>query len=208
MEITGVEAREQGVRRLFLASPLSKGLREELALFLQRFRPRFETATGGGGGISWVPLQNLHLTIKFFGDVGLSGERRIVEAVERYVRDVTPFALDLHGVGTFPGASRSPRVVWFGCRGQVEEVTTAVEGLEYVLERIGWEREKRGFKPHLTIARIRRPIPASATLTSLLDDFRDERFGTWPVDEWTLFRSELLATGAVYHAVHRFPLAR
>lgn len=47
MEITGVEGREQGVRRLFLAIPLSKGLREELAAFLQRFRPRFEAATGG-----------------------------------------------------------------------------------------------------------------------------------------------------------------
>jgi 2'-5' RNA ligase len=199
---------EEGLQRLFLAIPISEELRAVIGRFMDEFRPRAARFFEQGRGISWVPLPNMHLTLKFFGDVGADGTDRIIRSVEEYVRSIPGRRMELHGVGSFPRNARSPRVIWIGCRGEVEDMTSDVQGLEYRLERIGWAREKRPFRPHLTIARIRRPPLEGAALTSLLDEFREEPFGTWQVNEWILYRSELLASGAVYHSVHRFPLAR
>ena len=115
--------------------------------------------------------------------------------------------LEARGVGSFPSGGRRPRVLWVGCGGDLERLAAAVTEADGALHQIGWERERRPFQPHLTLGRVRDGRRGGEALTTLLDEFREEPFGVWKVDEWVLYQSELQSTGAVYHRVGRFPLA-
>lgn len=192
--------RDQGERvslRMFLALPVSEAVREALAGVQARLRKT-------GAHVSWVPSENLHVTLVFLGDV-VTGR---VEAVQRVVEEVVPlypaFELQARGVGSF-GSARSPRVVWAG----FEEVPGALVEMHGLLAQgfreIGFDVERRPFKAHVTLGRVRSARQVDA-LTSDMASVNNAGFGPVPVSRVQIMRSDLGPQGARYTVLHEVML--
>src|ERR1700754_5197259 len=104
--------------------------------------------------ISWVKPANIHLTIKFLGDVAASKITAVEHAVARACQSLAAFDLTAEGAGCLPSA-KSPRVLWVGLNPLPEELRRLHANIEAELEREGFAREAKRFAPHLTIARVR-----------------------------------------------------
>jgi 2'-5' RNA ligase len=102
----------------------------------------------------WVAVENIHLTLNFLGDVPLSRLDAIKSAVTQACSGFDTFELALAGLGAFPSLS-SPRIVWAGLNGNVEELSKIQKRLEQLLAGLGFVPENRPFSPHLTLARVR-----------------------------------------------------
>ena len=155
--------------------------------------------------VRWVRPSSIHLTLKFLGNVHPDQVEDIAAAAALAVRDETPISLWAGGIGAFPSV-RKPRVIWVGLGGEVERLAKIQAGLESVLEPLGFAREGRGFRPHLTLGRVKdrrrlqRLIDAMSTLTL-------PEFNSFDADEIILYKSDLRPTGAIYTKLHRIPLA-
>lgn len=144
----------------------------------------------------WVRSENIHLTLKFLGNIEVADTAKIIAAMMNTVRDQMPFSLVAKGVGVFPGIRR-PKVVWVGLSGQRQSLIQLQGALDANLADIGYPKEKRPFKGHLTIGRIKR-APDSKTVAEMLQARADFRSDEFRVNQISLFKSELHPTGAVY----------
>src|SRR5215208_2028699 len=106
--------------------------------------------------ISWVKPSNIHLTLKFLGDVPASRVEAIHLAVKRAATSIQGFEIEVGGAGCFP-APRNPRVLWVGLTDLPESLKQLHGSLEAELLREGFPRESKRFSPHLTIGRVRAP---------------------------------------------------
>ena len=129
----------------------------------------------------------------------------IALAVAQEVRDEPPITLGAAGLGAFP-SRRKPRVIWIGMEGEVQRLTRIQARVENALEPLGFGREKRPFRPHLTIGRVkdRRRLQALIDAMATLDM---EPFNSFDADEIILYKSDLRPTGAIYTKLHRMSLA-
>lgn len=153
---------------------------------------------------SWVKPANIHLTLKFLGDVPASKMPVVIEAANRAIGSHSPFQVTVAGTGCFP-SPREPRVLWVG----VEDSQRGVEVLRHALEdefaAQGFAREAKKSKPHLTIARIRDPRHARHLAEELLKiGFAPE---TFTVHEVIVMRSDLTPQGSVYTPQAVLPLS-
>ncbi|NIP33837.1 MAG: RNA 2',3'-cyclic phosphodiesterase [Thermoplasmata archaeon] len=155
-------------------------------------------------GVRPVKPEQLHLTLRFLGDTDEGRVEDLVSLMASSVKDVEPFSISFDGVGAFPNARR-PRVVWIGLSG-AEPLVGIGRRLEKGVVDLGWKPEKRGFRPHATVARIKH-VRRQGRLSSLLDRWRDVSFGSMMVSSIVLKRSELTPQGAIYSTVERVPLA-
>jgi 2'-5' RNA ligase len=147
----------------------------------------------------WVAPQSIHLTLKFLGDIADSRVQPIGQALERACAGVQPFAISLTDMGCFPNPQR-PRVIWVGVGGELEPLMQLQRAVEAEVNPLGFEPERRGFTPHLTLARIRdRARPSERLeLGQLLSKVKVDTSVTMTVQELSLMRSELRPSGAVY----------
>lgn len=157
-------------------------------------------------GIRWVKPEGIHLTLKFFGDVEIGRIPEIEQAIGEVVRDYRPFMLTPKGCGAFP-TLKNIRVIWAGLDGDVDVLCELQRKLEEQLELIGFPREDRSFKPHLTLGRAksisRGDNPGKALLKAL--EFQSTPF--W-VDEIVIFKSNLTPSGAIYKKISSVKLFR
>jgi 2'-5' RNA ligase len=145
--------------------------------------------------ISWVKSSNIHLTIKFLGDLAASRIAHVRQAVERACQSISPFDITVEGTGCFPSA-KSPRVLWVGLGPLPDELRRLHSNIESELAGEGFAREAKRFAPHLTIGRVRDPIKASRTVEdSLAAGFAAE---TFHASEVIVMRSELHPSGSIY----------
>jgi 2'-5' RNA ligase len=154
-------------------------------------------------GVRPVRPEQLHLTLRFLGDTEEDRVPDLRELMALAVEDVEPFRLSFEGVGAFPN-SRRPRVIWIGLTG-AEPLTGIARRLEEGVVEMGWKREKRGFRPHATVARIKH-VRRLGRLSSLLERWNDRSFGSMEVREVHLKRSELTPQGAIHATVHTVEL--
>lgn len=149
-----------------------------------------------GVKIKWVRPESVHLTLKFLGDIPVSQVGQIGDALDRAAKGVSPFSLYAKGVGIFPDLKR-PRVVWTGIAGDVEVLRSLQAGVEAALEPVGFAREKRPFRAHLTVGRIKDRIDKQALRAALTGQ---EGFETDPfqVTSVVLYQSTLRPQGALY----------
>ena len=151
--------------------------------------------------VKWVPPENVHLTLKFLGEVRSERQAEIVGALASAARGTKTITLVVRGAGAFPNA-RAPRVVWAGI-----EPDPAIEILADRVERscapLGFPPEGRPFRPHLTLGRAERDARARdwAGAAELLDGLAVAASAV--LDGVDLVRSELRRGGSVYHRVHR-----
>jgi len=155
-----------------------------------------DTLRGSGFKIRWVRKEGIHLTLKFLGDIDRDDVEKIQAAMERATKAFSPVTLRAEGLGVFPDLKR-PRVVWVGLSGDVEVLRTLQSDLESQLNGLGFPREKRLFKGHLTLGRVKGRLDRAKLSKALqaLTEFRTESF---TAQSLVLFRSDLRPNGAVY----------
>ena len=184
--------------RLFCAFELPEDLRRSIAEHGRKVREAVPEAAA-----SWSRPENIHLTVKFFGNVDPARAPVITAAAARVVKEVSPIQIAVGKTGVFPRASR-PQVLWIG----IEDASSALLKLqqrledEFALE--GFPKEDRAYRPHLTIARIRRPHHAERLAQIHLES--EFTAVETRLDELILFRSELSPQGSKYTAISRHRL--
>ncbi len=152
--------------------------------------------------IKLVEPENLHITLKFLGEVDEARIPVIVNSLEEALKGSKGFKIRLERVGAFPRVSR-PNVIWVGVSDGREPLIKLANLVEDALKRIGFPKEKRPFEPHLTIARVKY---RSSDLPSLIMKVEETIVGEVEVREVRLKKSTLTPKGPIYETLHTFPL--
>lgn len=173
------------VPRLFIAVPVAPAVRAAIAAL-----PREDTVS-----FRWVAPEQYHITLKFLGDVDEADVTTVHEGVEEAVAagPVRAFSLAAQGIGAFPN-SRQPRVVWVGVAGSLTSMHNLQTRIENSLAARGFPRERRPFRPHITIARARSDAPFPAPLKP----HAAAEFGQWQVQRIHVMESQLSPSGPRY----------
>jgi RNA 2',3'-cyclic 3'-phosphodiesterase len=153
--------------------------------------------------ISWVKPANIHLTLRFLGDVPQARIPLINTAVSHAIGSCRPFQVTIGSTGGFPNL-RNPSVLWIGIAPLVDELRNLHHALEVALARQGFGREGKAFKPHLTVARIRHPRNTQPLIEDFMRlGFADESFSAGEV---IVMRSQLSPQGSIYTPQAVIPL--
>ncbi len=172
----------------------------ELKQALSRLQAKMKSASAAP--VKWVEPDNIHLTLKFLGDVSTEITGRITAALEDAARGTHPFDIGVSGLGAFPGLKRA-RVVWVGLTGELEKLEQLQKRIEAGLEPLGFPPEGRPFSPHLTIARVRdyaRPDDRLA-LGELIGGTSLEQEYKVGVNTVHLIKSQLTREGPIYSKI-------
>lgn len=154
--------------------------------------------------LKWVAPYNLHITTRFIGEWP---EERL-EELKDALADVAPresFRVDLRGLGWFPNARR-PRVLWAGVDAGKPELQQLARDIDAALERLGLAREEREFSAHITLARIKQPVPLNR-LQDIMAKMENTDFADFTVGSFHLFRSQPGAAGSIYTKLSEFRFA-
>ena len=146
-------------------------------------------------GVRWAPVNNLHVTLKFLGDIEETKIDFIAEALREHLQPFSPFTISAKGLGVFPEVRR-PHVLWVGLGGA--QLAALASAVEKGLEPLGFSPEKRPFQPHLTIARRRESDRSSAQIGKELERWKNHEFGTSEITTVMLFQSILKPEGAIH----------
>lgn len=184
--------------RVFIAVPVP----EALVIFLQNIQAQLKSS---GMDVRWLAVKNIHLTLKFIGDIERSRVSAIAARMDATAGQFPPFTLEARGVGVFPNR-RHARVFWVGLDGELDRLGNVQAALESGLEPVGFSKETRRFHPHLTIGRTRRRIDAPIIGESL-DALEEIASDSFRVDRLGLIKSDLKPSGAEYTLLHASPLA-
>ena len=150
--------------------------------------------------LAWVPRAKRHLTLKFLGDVEESAVSKLVDAADRAVARHPPLEMRVREIGAFPNFRRA-RVVWIGVE-QEPRLELLHHDLEMACAEEGFEIEGRPFRPHVTLARVRTPLPVER-LRAFARAARAVRMQAMvQVERITLFESTLAPNGAPYRRIH------
>jgi 2'-5' RNA ligase len=183
--------------RTFIAVSLSSSVLAGIEKLMRTFQANMM-------GVHWVEPRNLHVTLKFLGDVPLNDLPQLIRAVTQSVRQTDAFDITFQDFGVFP-CRESPKTIWIGCREGSEELVQLAEKINEGLLPLGFPKEARKFSPHLTIGRIKKAMQSSS-LIPLLDEQPNRLFGSCSVSEVQIFSSELTRRGPIYDELAAIPL--
>jgi 2'-5' RNA ligase len=186
--------------RCFVAIDLPPDVRDALGATAERLR-----AGAPRADVRWTAATAMHLTLAFLGEVAEERVTAIRDALAGVTSSTPPIALVCGTLGTFPGAAR-PRVVWAGIADGLRELGLLAAGIADALEPLGFAPERRPFRGHVTLGRVRSPRGFSP-LARELDAAARVTFGRWTASHVVLYRSHLRRTGSVYEALAALPLA-
>lgn len=149
--------------------------------------------------VKWVDVENIHLTLKFLGNVAVNQITEITEAMREAIRGVSPFRLEISGLGAFPRMEQ-PRVIWVGISGETDKLSELQRRVDSKLVRLGFAGENQSFVPHLTLARVRDGASSSdrKDLGRLLASTKFESKGHITVNSINLMKSQLTPDGPIY----------
>lgn len=163
-----------------------------------------DTLKAQGINARWVKSKNIHLTVKFLGDVPIDDIERINHAVSQAVGSISPMTLFLRGVGVFPGIKRA-RVIWTGLGGDTDRILQLHQQIDERLYELGFPKEKKRFRAHLTLGRFKRPNDPECLLASLKKT-SDVRSDPFLCDSIVHMKSDLQKQGPVYTPLEVFQL--
>ena len=153
--------------------------------------------------IKWVEEENLHLTLKFFGETFDEKIDLICEVLDNFVIDCEPFELQLENVGIF-GSSYNPKVIWFGIN-QFSELQFLHQTITENLKTIGYYPDRQNFVPHLTVARIRK-LNDKKLFQKIIDKHKTGLIQKIKIKKLYLFESILLPEGPIYNVIEEYSL--
>jgi len=179
--------------RLFTGIDLPENVRERLERLLMHLRP--------SAHLKWSPVYNLHVTLRFIGEWP---EEKLpqLEAALRSIPARAEIPIDVKNLGWFPNAHH-PRVFWVAVHGG-EALTALARDTESALAPLGIAQEDRAFTAHLTLARIKDPVPLQA-LRSAIEQLESVEYGNFLADRFFLFRSQPGAAGSIYSKLSEHP---
>ena len=174
--------------RIFIALELPEEVKKEIKEIQRRLVIK-------DAKIRWVSKENTHLTLKFLGSVEGSLMPDIYESIEKSSKSFHSFQLNLSGAGLFPERGR-PKIIWAGIGGQTSDLESLAEECDSAIHQIGFKKENRKFRPHVTIGRIKR-LSGAEDLSRRLDDLEVDpvKFKAAKVN---IIKSDLTSSGAVY----------
>jgi RNA 2',3'-cyclic 3'-phosphodiesterase len=189
--------------RAFIAIELPQPLQSAIEKQTARLRQ-----TIGDESVRWVPTQNLHLTLKFLGNIAASHMDFLKQLLTQTADLHTPFDLQIGGIGSFPN-SKMPRVLWAGIHAPAE-LASLQKHIEAGATRLGYERDARPFSPHLTLGRVRQGVDSAnlQKVRSALESIQIGNIGSARMDAVHLYKSELHTAGSVYTKLFSAPLKR
>lgn len=156
-----------------------------------------------GVPVSWTRAENLHLTLKFLGEVRGDRVEELGGLMAEAAGDIRPFDLVLEGAGGFPSMS-SPRILWVGIREPLDPVRKLHQNMENVLSAAGFPREGRIYHPHITVGRVRKPLPGGRA-ERIAAALSGKRFGIAHARTYRLYESRPSPSGAVYTVLRDVP---
>jgi len=187
--------------RCFIAIEIEEPIREEIARVQQRLRKELR---GNEPGIKWVPPENIHLTLKFLGNVADQDIPEICAAVSRAASECSPFSFSVGTCGSFP-PNRPARVLWIGITEGQPELKQFAKRVDHWVNKLGFPLEKRAFSGHLTLARIRQSNAGKA-VSHAAEQTAVDNLGVQTVSAITVFQSDLRPGGPIYTPLHHAPL--
>jgi 2'-5' RNA ligase len=179
--------------RSFIAIELPEEAKEGLARLkkeLERDEHKF---------VKWVNPRGIHLTLKFLGNIPSKQVAEITEAIEGAAQGISPFHLEIGGLGAFPSL-RQARVFWVGIGGEVEKLSKLQQNIDSALAALRLAKEERSFVPHLTLARIRQgasPLEKRSFGELVGSTIFEDKYHV-KVESISLMRSQLTPAGAIY----------
>lgn len=186
-------------KRIFTAVDISEAARLEVSEYIKNLRNEFPNLRVG-----WEKPEKLHLTLKFLGDIDAGQLEDLENAVLRAAKTFSElektenFKVQIADTGVFP-SKRKARILWLGLQDENENLTKLNRILEAECEKIGFEKEKRNFSPHLTIGRLREPYKSEDLVEKHLEN-NFEPVG-FVVSEIVIYESKLQPTGSIYKKV-------
>lgn len=158
--------------------------------------------------VRWVPPENMHLTLKFLGDVSPSNVEFLMQMLRNEAENIEAFTIHVAGLGSFPSLKR-PRVLYVGIHAPAG-LEALHRGIESASRRLGYESEERPFSPHLTLGRVKQNINAleQQKIRRCIEGIQVDVLGTARVDSVHLYKSELKPSGSVYTRLYSAPLKK
>ncbi|MFA5351315.1 MAG: RNA 2',3'-cyclic phosphodiesterase [Candidatus Omnitrophota bacterium] len=186
--------------RTFIAIELPQEIKEKLSELQARLKQ-------SEADVKWVEPENIHLTLKFLGEIGEDKLPKIIEIIESTTQNTKQFRLSLSSLGAFPRVE-FPRIIWIGINKGDKETVLLAKALEEKIEKLGIPGEERPFSSHITIGRVKGPLnkdKLAKTLKQSGDYFSGKDIG-FDVTKVTLFKSTLGPGGPVYAALKEVKL--
>ena len=185
--------------RVFCAIELPSLVREKISEHIRRLR-----VAAPDSPASWSRADNVHLTLKFVGEISADRVNDLSQAAANAVAGFCPFEIGIGNTGSFPKHG-TPRVLWIGVDDYSRKLAQLQTKLDDESLRLGFEKEARPFNPHLTIARLRKPQGARAlALAHKQIEFSPTEI---IVTELVVIRSELSSKGSKYTLISRHALS-
>jgi len=180
----------------FIRAFIAMNLPESVLQLVQQIQLRLKSM---GIRMTWVAPQNVHLTLKFLGDIEPADIEKIAAAISESAVQLSPLLFSARGIGVFPDL-RMPRVLWLGLTGDIFRLMAFQKNLEDRLFDISqglWKREERHFKAHLTVGRIKARIDP-ALLIQAIRELEQVQSDAFTVDTFHLMQSRLTPSGSIY----------
>jgi 2'-5' RNA ligase len=191
------------VVRSFIAIDLPSSLYEQLEEVSGNLQDMLKAMP-----IRWVAVHNIHLTLKFLGDVSEKNISMINKIIQTESASHKQFEVSVGGFGVFPNFSR-PRVIWVGVEAP-DELMNLQRRIDVETARLGYPPDQRKFNPHLTLGRVSRNANPQEvrSISTKLRNHKLGFLGAARINEVNLFRSDLGRDGAVYTKMYTAPLIK
>ena len=185
--------------RTFIAVDLP----EEVVNRSQQLAREFDEVSDG---IKWVEPENMHLTLKFLGEVRENDTYSVCQAIAQAVAPMKSFDIQCLGAGAFPKRER-PRTLWIGVGDGSEQLIALQSAIDDAMADLGFARDPKRYLPHLTLGRVKKPGPWLADVSQRIAEHADFDAGMASIDEVVLYSSELTSDGPIYAPIGRSPLS-
>ena len=184
--------------RAFIAIELTQEIKDVLG----RLQAKLKTV---GADVKWVEPKNIHLTLKFLGEIDEQTQNLITDKLEEISNAQKEFVISISSCGAFPNTN-SPRVIWAGIEQGDQEIRTIANSIETQLESMGIPKETREFSSHITLGRARSSQNRQELAKTLSQLILKPLKGQFPASKITLFKSTLTPHGPIYEVLKEFPL--
>jgi len=185
--------------RTFIAIDPDKDSTDKLVQFSGMLKPSLR------GEVNWTKRDNLHFTLKFLGEISVERVEKAIDTLQVIAELYNRFQVSIGGIGFFPDMKR-PRILWVGAREGREEMERLANLVENEFENIGFGRESREFKAHLTLARIKSPFIKIDP--KAIEDLSVQTICNFEATNIILYRSDLLPSGPRYTIIKTFDLQK
>ena len=186
--------------RVFIAIDIDDKIRKAIADLQKQIASKVDVKKGD---VKWVEPNNIHLTLKFLGEISDEQLEEVSEIVKTVASAHNKFTLDIESVGSFGG--RSAKIVWVGAGKGTDALLALQKDLDDLLAQSGYPKEEREFSAHLTLCRVNHPI-AGLKMGEAIAEFSHLKLGSIAADALCVYQSQLTPAGPNYTLLGEFKL--